>query len=195
MNCILGSCEGHVEPSWHREGHCTSHQVHSDIVLWGLGKDAKLSWEDSWVEHNTGQYLQWKEQNQRLQEPGPEVVKRSQVEEDHSSPYPPPPLLRTPQYKPPVPRYKGPHCSLDQNPLEWANELEPAKVQNNPQCLEELYRSPLKEYQSCTLDHSPLPHPPPPLPHPPPSPPLQVHNEDQVKVVDCGNNRLSSPTS
>ena len=43
MNHVLGSCEGCVEPGRYREGRYTSHQVHSDIILQSLGKDAKPS--------------------------------------------------------------------------------------------------------------------------------------------------------
>ena len=63
-NCVFWSCEGCVEPSWHREGCYTSHQVHSDIILQSLGKDAKSSWEDFWAEHSIGQNSQWREWNQ-----------------------------------------------------------------------------------------------------------------------------------
>ena len=43
MNCVLGSCVEHVESDRYRGGCYTSHQVHSDIVLQDLGKDAKPS--------------------------------------------------------------------------------------------------------------------------------------------------------
>ena len=46
-----------------REGRCTIHQVHSDIILQDLCKDDRLSEEDSWEERSIDQYLQQKEQN------------------------------------------------------------------------------------------------------------------------------------
>ena len=117
-NHILGSCEGHIESNQNREARDTSHQVHSDIVLWDHYKDGRPSGGDSWEEHSVGWYLWQKGRNRESQELELEEEKCSRVEGDYSSPYPPPPLPKTLQYKPPVPLYKGLHWSQDWNSLE-----------------------------------------------------------------------------
>ena len=79
------------------------------------------------MEHSIGWYLRQKGQSQEKQEPELEAATYSQAEGDCSSPC----LLLlpqgTPQYKPPVPQYEGPHCSQDRNPPELANDLKPEK--------------------------------------------------------------------
>ena len=64
LNHVLGPFKRQVSSNRNREGCCTSHQVHSDIILQNLHKDDTLSKGDSWEAHNTGWYSQQEEQSQ-----------------------------------------------------------------------------------------------------------------------------------
>ena len=55
LNCCLGPFEGIIPSDQNREGCCTTHQPHNNIVLQSFHKDGRLEGVP-WMEHNVGWY-------------------------------------------------------------------------------------------------------------------------------------------